>query len=146
MIITAPQVIAPQPRNVFLAGGITDCWDWQQYVVDKMQHLDMDLINPRRPDFDTSDPKNTHEQIIWEYNYLKLCHSCMFWFPSETLCPITLYELGKIQMTDKPLFIGVDPRYQRKADIEIQTSLIAPNKQITNDLDQLISWVVDFYF
>lgn len=145
MIITSPQVVAPNSRNVFLAGGITGCWDWQQYVIDKLQHLDIDLINPRRANFDTSNPKITHEQIIWEYNYLKLCHSCMFWFPSETLCPITLYELGKMQMSGKKLFLGVDKEYERKEDIEIQTSLISPDTPITNDLDQLCHWITVYF-
>ncbi|MGE3809463.1 MAG: hypothetical protein AB7K24_32770 [Gemmataceae bacterium] len=57
----------------------------------------------------------------------------MFWFPCETLCPITLFELGKWVATDKKLFIGHHPEYQRKNDIRIQVGLVRGKRQKIHD-------------
>ncbi len=49
----------------------------------------------------------------WEHDHLRRAKAIMFWFPSETLCPITLYELGAwtilARQTGTKLFVGADP-------------------------------------
>jgi hypothetical protein len=60
-----------------------------------------------------------------------------FWFPKETLCPITLYELGKQSASNKPIFVGVHPEYARRRDVEIQTQLIRPEVKIVYSLEDL---------
>jgi hypothetical protein len=48
-----------------------------------------------------------------------------FWFPRETLCPITLYELGKWHgKADKPIVVGMHPDYPRRIDVEEQSKLV----------------------
>ncbi len=36
---------------IFLAGGITDCTDWQLEMVNLLKDLDIILLNPRRKNF-----------------------------------------------------------------------------------------------
>jgi len=76
------------------------------------------IFNPRRASFDVSDPSQTEVQIMWEFRYLRKANAILFWFPKETLCPITLYELGQwsvlSQQTRTALFVGTHPEYQRK--------------------------------
>ena len=68
---------------------------------------------------------------------MRLASAIAFWFPPETLCPITLFELGAWSMTNKLLFIGVDPRYQRFLDVKIQTKLARPELVILESLTDL---------
>ena len=131
-------------RSVFLAGGITGCPDWQSDIVRKLSQIDLTLFNPRRKNFPIHDPNAAEFQIKWERDHLEKADAILFWFPSETLCPIVLYELGAWSMTSKLIFVGMDPNYQRRQDVEIQTSLVRPNLKIVYSLDdladQIIAW------
>jgi hypothetical protein len=121
---------------IFMGGGITSCPLWQDVVIKLMKDDKCVLINPRRESWD-----NTilgKEQIEWENIHLKLANKIMFWFPQETLCPITLFELGKYLMTDKELFIGCHPGYKRKEDVLIQTNLERPDTVIHSSLEDLV--------
>src|SRR5690348_10230732 len=95
MIEIKPPVY-PQLENtpIFLAGGITDCPDWQSEVVEQLVKTNLMIFNPRRDYFDVEDSRMTFEQIRWEFAHLRLAKGVVFWFPKETLCPITLFELG----------------------------------------------------
>src|SRR5207302_501959 len=77
------------------------------------------------------------QQIAWEYHHLRQADAVLFWFPCETLCPITLYELGAMSMTAKPLFVGAHPVYPRRHDVEIQLRLARPEVAVVYDLAQL---------
>lgn len=140
---------ALQPYNgaessLFLAGGITGCPDWQQKLVAFLVETPLVLLNPRRAAFPIGDPDAAGKQIAWEHTHLRKADALAFWFPYETLCPIVLYELGAWSMTQKPLFVGVHPDYQRKQDVYIQTALVRPDVQVVSTLDalarQIIRW------
>lgn len=132
--------------SVFLGGGITGCPDWQRELVALLQDLPVALLNPRRANFPISDPTAAPKQIEWEHRHLRKADAIAFWFPCETLCPITLYELGAWSMYrdergPKPLFIGVHPNYQRCKDVEIQTHLVRPEVQVVLSLIDLAECV-----
>ena len=122
---------------MFLAGGISNCYDWQKDLVQLLKDEEIALLNPRRINFPMHDKNAAKEQIEWEHIYLRRADAVSFWFPKETLCPITLYELGIQIMKYKPLFIGVHPEYERKLDVEIQTRLERPEIEIVYNLDAL---------
>ena len=138
-------------KSVFLAGGITNCPDWQAEIVEKLDHTDLFLLNPRRAQFPTDDPNAAEEQIKWEYKYLHKAHSILFWFPSETLCPIVLYELGYWNHSFKKCFIGIHPDYKRRRDVEIQTELVKSAYQSNckptffYNLNDLANEVIEYY-
>jgi Nucleoside 2-deoxyribosyltransferase like len=116
--IEAPQTYDGDEASLFLAGGITDCPDWQKDLVAKLKDLPLVIFNPRRSYFPQH--KNAaREQIEWEYTYLRKATAISFWFPQETLNPIVPYELGAWSMTNKKIFLGVHPNYQRIQDIKI---------------------------
>lgn len=133
-------------KKLFLAGGITSCPPWGEMVVDLLKNEDAMLFNPRRKNFDTRDPSATEAQIMWERAHLIEANAILFWFPKETLCPITLLELGCWLAgggyTHKPLFIGTHPEYQKREDVVIQTSLIRKDvSKIHDSLESLVSEV-----
>jgi hypothetical protein len=138
-IIKCPTEYSESHKSVFLAGGISGCWDWQSRITDLVEEkgLDIVLLNPRRENFDITDPTMSRQQIIWEREHLIKADIILFWFPSETMCPITLYELGFWTNSDKPLIIGCDENYQRRFDVEIQTSL-SRDTVVHDSLEKLV--------
>jgi hypothetical protein len=74
-------------------------------MVKLLKDTSLTLINPRRLDFDVENPDMEYEQIVWEHQNLEASDMISFWFPKETLCPITLFELGKYLKSNKKLFI-----------------------------------------
>lgn len=127
IIITAPHenfsVENGKNRKMFLAGGITNCPDWRETVIEYLKdQKHLTIYNPKRPEWSFD---NGEEQIVWEFEHLKKSDIILFWFCKETVCPITLYELGMwgTSRTDKIVFVGIDPDYQRKYDIETQVEL-----------------------
>lgn len=117
--------------SVFMAGGISGCPDWQSELSEYLTSADVTLLNPRRANFGST---STKPQIAWEQNHLRLADAILFWFPKETLCPITLFELGSWVKFDKPLVIGVHPEYARRTDVEIQIDLLRPTQKIVYSL------------
>jgi hypothetical protein len=142
--IEAPDEFLGKETSLFLAGGITGCPDWQQDVVRALKNEPITLLNPRRKSFPIEDSTASVEQIKWEYSHLRNASAISFWFPHETLCPIVLYELGAWSMTDKPIFVGVHPDYQRKLDVEIQTSLVRPKVEIVYSIQNLVEQIVNW--
>lgn len=141
--VEAPRSLAPYLCQadkpwVFLAGGITDCPLWQTELVEKLSDTDLLLLNPRRDNFDVSNPYESIVQIEWEATALKAATYISFWFCAATLCPITLYELGYWSaMRHKPIVIGIEPGYQREIDVRTQTELCRKDIKIVNSLDDL---------
>ncbi len=133
---------AADERSIFLAGGISGCHNWQQDMVTLLSGTPLVVLNPRRENFPIDDPAAATAQIRWEFDHLRLADAIAFWFPCETLCPITLYELGAWAMTSKPLFVGVHPDYQRRVDVEIQLSLARPDVRVAFSLDDLRAGIV----
>lgn len=149
--VEAPNEYLPTPtdtKTLFLGGGITNCPDWQSEVYFKLPRGKFDklvLFNPRRENFDVNDPSASRVQIEWEFRHLKYSKARLFWFPKETLCPITLYELGKYVEKVDTLIVGCHPEYQRKIDLEIQIGLHRPNYQLSYSIDDIVLKIEGWY-
>ena len=139
--IEVPTIYKGDKRSVFLAGGITGCPDWQSKLINLLRNEDIVIFNPRRKNFPIHDPTAAEEQIRWEYKYLRRANAVAFWFPKESVCPIALYELGALSMTNKPLFVGVHPDYPRRRDVEIQIKLARPDIKIVYKLSSLANQI-----
>lgn len=134
-----PGTLAPASLSLFLAGGISNCPNWQAEIIQIfLKNFDLHLIiksfvvfNPRRKDWNPDLSEDAEVQIKWEYEHLKKADMIIFWFPKETLCPIALFELGKYaENYSKKIFVGVHPDYKRKEDIILQMSLSRPGMKI----------------
>ena len=141
LIITAPNEIYSVEnstnRSLFLAGGISNCPDWQSVVIDGLKDMHgVTIYNPRRPFFD---PANVEAQIVWEHCHLNAVDVLLFWFSRGSVNPIVLYELGMWgNSRNRPLIVGCEKGYERAEDVRIQTALARPDIQIYNDLEDLI--------
>jgi len=138
--------------ELFLAGGITNCPDWQSEIIKipGLKELDITVWNPRRADFPIDDPDAADEQIRWEFEKLNRSHIISFWFCKETLCPIVLYELGRHLVRScvddtVEVVIGVEPGYERHLDVCIQSRLVDPDVFHCSDLAGLVFGIRQAY-
>ena len=144
-IVIAPTVYFPQATDIciFLAGGITNCPDWQGEVIKhikddivttlKQEMTYMVLVNPRHEKFNAEDKSATRNQIGWEFKWLERADILsILYSDSESVQPIALYELGRniVRMQMKfpadwrdRIIISVDENYKRKEDVIVQTEL-----------------------
>lgn len=138
--IECPGSLVQAPlKKLFLAGGISGCRHWQEEVAAHLTPLDIIVLNPRRKFFDTTDKKMEQYQIKWEFKMLTKSDIVSFYFCRETVCPITLYELGRSAALGKKLIVGMDEDYSRRRDVEIQLSLARPELKIVYGLDNFIN-------
>jgi hypothetical protein len=142
-VVEAPAEFQPASEPaLFLAGGITGCPGWQAEMIALLDGLPMTVLNPRRANFPIDDPSAAEGQIRWEFRHLRKTDAVLFWFPAETLCPISLYELGtwtayRDERGQRPLFVGTHPGYQRRQDVVIQTRLARPEVTVRERLEDL---------
>ena len=142
--IKAPDREPAKFPSVFLAGGITGCPDWQSGVTNALAGLPITVFNPRRDMF-PDDPAAEEEQIRWEFERLRSATLVAFWFPKETLNPITLFEFGADMERTKPFIVGVDPEYARISDLEIQMKLRRPDVSMIRSLGELTDAIKAFF-
>lgn len=107
--------------------GVSNCPDWQSEIVDLFDHSIYDVVNPRRIGGFDRTGATAEQQITWEHQALTLVDNCVFWFPCETLCPISLFELGvMLERASKhsvKLVVGWHEQYQRAFDLQVQIKL-----------------------
>ena len=165
-VITAPEPLDLKNDEiaVFLAGGITDCPDWQKEVINFFRYRDTEanlvLLNPRRDNFPINDPDATEEQITWEFNALERMDIFSMYFCSGTSDqPICMYELGRnicrMQMRfptdwEDRIVVSVEEGYRRFRDVVIQTDLATkelctPNMIRTGNVTKHIKDILDAY-
>jgi hypothetical protein len=134
----------------FLAGGITNCKEWQNAVLNKLNEFEIDdnliIFNPRRKNFPINDPTASLDQIRWEFEYLEQCDIFSIYFdgPTQSDQPICFYELGRNlermktkfpENWDKRIIITVNYQFKRTADVVIQTMLASNSKIKVNVFD-----------
>lgn len=135
--INEPSNLPKGAVKVFLAGGITNCPDWQAEVIKELEKYEgtdnLVIFNPRRANFDITDPTATPKQIQWEFKYLETMDIFSMYFTnSQSPQPICFYELGRhlarmqsrfLETYNDRIIIGVEDGFSRRADVLIQSSL-----------------------
>jgi hypothetical protein len=144
-IITAPSTEKPIYTSVFLAGGITNCKEWQNEVINELKLENISIFNPRQEHFDITDKNASFKQISWEFERLEQMDIfSMYFCNGESDQPICMYELGRnilrIQNRfpndwEKRIIISVEDGYKRKQDVIIQMQLCASKLFIETDAD-----------
>lgn len=137
-IIIAPHYETPKFTSVFLAGGITNCKEWQKAVIEELKFEDISIFNPRQEHFNVSDKNASYKQISWEFEHLeKMDIFSMYFCNNDSDQPICMYELGRniVRLQnkfpsdwEKRIVISVEAGYRRQTDVLIQTELATQNK------------------
>ena len=120
----------PDRVKIFLAGTIDmgNSENWQeklnQHFKSKQDlYPNIDLINPRRDDWDNSwvqkyEDDNFNRQVSWEITNLDNCDLIIMNFLGGSQSPITLLELGLMAKSGKLIVICSDT-FWRKGNVEI---------------------------
>lgn len=151
-VICAPQEISLDNNKekyifVFLAGGISNCSNWQKEVTAFLiQNLPINIkkaiiiFNPKRETvFDFTKEDESKKQIQWEFKYLEQMDLFTMFFDGPTISsqPICFYELGRhlSQMQsrfkddfNKRIIVSYKKEFSRAFDVAIQTSLATEDK------------------
>ncbi|BDI28038.1 hypothetical protein CCAX7_000890 [Capsulimonas corticalis] len=143
-LTNTPDRFSGDGAALFLAGGVTGCPDWQSAMIGFLSGTPWTLLNPRHPRYFEDPDWSAEQQISWEFDHLRLAEAILFWFPCETVCPISLFELGAWSMAGKPIFVGVHPDYSRRKDIEEQMRLLRPELTVVLSLQELAAQASDF--
>src|SRR5262245_53832616 len=141
--IEAPQEFDSGGPAIFLAGGISDTENWQSQVIRLLRGVDATILNPRRAHFPVNDARESRRQIEWEFRHLAKADLVAFGFPSETLCPIALLELGTCAHGNRPLIVGAHPAYARRFNLEIQLQLRRPGIAVVETVEDLAEQITD---
>ena len=125
-LFTAPQTFRPSGRyTIFLAGSIETgrAYDWQNDMIDFLSSYDIDVLNPRRKEWDPSwvqsrDNMQFYEQVQWELYGLGCADLILMYLLPETISPISLLELGLFAQSGKMVVCCPDG-FQRSGNVEI---------------------------
>jgi len=135
-VITAPEYYVPtrEEITVFLAGGITNCENWQKEVINYLMSLPEEktdklvIFNPRRDKWPkSSDTEEIRRQINWEADYIRSADVFSMYFTNTEKSdqPICFYELGRYSgVFGKKDIISYQEGFKRALDVEFQMSTI----------------------
>jgi hypothetical protein len=144
-VLTAPSYdsfVPPGYKSLFLAGGITNCPNWQATAIEKLKDFKVIIFNPRRDNFPIEDQQAAEQQIKWEFDYLAKADMVLFWFAKGSDNPIVLFEYGRHGINpERPVYVGTDLGYSRRRDVIIQTKLAHKQYHIHGDLNELLNSV-----
>lgn len=125
-VIKAPNFYNREKKSVFLAGSIEmgKAVDWQKQVTDALSHCDVQILNPRRDDWDSSwsqtkDNDKFREQVEWELIALEDASVIAMYFDPETKSPISLLELGIHTKDRNKLIVCCPEGFWRKGNVDI---------------------------
>ncbi|WP_151482664.1 nucleoside 2-deoxyribosyltransferase domain-containing protein [Streptomyces albicerus] len=138
--VEPPTAYTGEAASVFLAGGITNCPDWQRRAVLRLDALGSLAVvfNPRREAYAFDRPEAAREQIAWEYAHLQRADVILFWFCAEAVQPIALYELGAHAARGSRIAVGTHPAYERRLDVTEQLRHARPDVPVHDSLDATV--------
>jgi hypothetical protein len=147
-IVQAPSETVSKGIKLFIAGGIRNCPQWQNLLIDKLQNeeeikeeigdsdIKIIIFNPR-----CNDIPEEEAQVKWEYNKLKQSDIISFWFSEGSVNPITLFEYGSHLYSE--IIVGCHNEYERKSNVIIQTGLARPDLKVNENFEDFYKEIVE---
>ncbi|WZH47346.1 uncharacterized protein QYS62_008490 [Fusarium acuminatum] len=142
-IVMAPQRpdLDMQKTSIFLAGITTNTGepDWRETLTNALQDRPVTILNPNRPDWDSTwkesfSDSRWEEQIRWELDMQETANILVFMFHRATEAPISLMELGLAVKTKKVIVCAHDD-YKKRGNVEAVCSRFGA--KLTNTEDEL---------
>jgi len=141
----APNEIKRNIKTIFLGGsiemGVAELW--QDKIVTALSDLPVQVLNPRRSDWDstwkqTIETPEFKEQVIWELNGLDYCDIIIMYFDPNTKSPISLLELGLYASSSKLVVLCPDG-FWRKGNVDIVCEKY--NIDTVSNFDELVEYL-----
>lgn len=155
-VIKAPNPIPYHERNkysIFLAGSIDmgKAVNWQEQVEAAFADQDINILNPRRDDWDASwvqDISNPQfkQQVEWELDNIESSDLVLMYFDPNGQAPITLLELGICAASlNTEIIVCCPPGYWRRGNVQVVCKFF--NVTLVDTLEELINevkeWMAD---
>jgi len=113
--------------SVFLAGSIEMgvAEDWQEEVARALAGMDVLILNPRRPHWDSSwtqsiDNPAFRQQVDWELDAMNAAGVIAMYFSPATRSPVTMLELGLYaEKNPEKLVVCCQEGFWRKGNVDI---------------------------
>ncbi|KAI1374376.1 hypothetical protein F4677DRAFT_165557 [Hypoxylon crocopeplum] len=112
-------------KSVFLAGTTTktDDRDWREVLTESLADLPVTVINPYRPDWDSSWREDItcapfREQVEWELDMQDGADMVVVYFHPATDAPISLMELGLCARAGKAIVVCPEG-YKKRGNVQI---------------------------
>ena len=84
------------------------------------------------------------KQILWEHQHLSNADIISFWFPKESLCAISLFELGMYMCNSSNyIVIGIEPGYKRAIDVKFKIEAIELFIPVVDSLEKLAKKIIE---
>lgn len=123
--IKSPNKYNREKFSVFLAGSIEGgtAENWQDRVSKALSDFDIQILNPRRDDWDLSwsesiENEEFKKQVFWELNAQEHADLIVMYFDKNTSSPITLMELG-LFIKQTPIIICCPEKFWKRGNVEI---------------------------
>ncbi|OAK98326.1 hypothetical protein IQ06DRAFT_31110 [Phaeosphaeriaceae sp. SRC1lsM3a] len=118
VVHTPPVRPSVQRPSVIFYGAIQSEPAWQSILAASLSDLPIDILDPRRDDWDSSWVEDISfpkfkEQVEWEMDFAKVADVVVFYFPPGALTPIALLELGMYAATGKVVVCCPEGFYKR---------------------------------
>lgn len=123
-IIKAPSPLTNLTTpTLFLSGSISAPPTWQDTLTTSVSHLPVTILNPLRPDWDSSWKEELSspqyvEQVNWELDGLEKADVVAVYFGPEAKAPITLMELGLVAK-EKKAVVCCPVGYWKRGNVQI---------------------------
>jgi hypothetical protein len=125
MVIYPPNPIPLVGKCIFLAGSIEQntADNWQEEIIQNIDHQYINILNPRRKDWDSSWKEdilnpNFNEQVNWELQGLERADLIVMYFDPLTKSPVSLLELGLSANSGK-IVVCCPAGYWKKGNVDI---------------------------
>jgi hypothetical protein len=138
--------------TIFVGGSIEmgKAVDWQFDLHQRLNAadpaIDAVLFNPRRNDWDATQPQDPtpgtqfEQQVTWELDHLESADLIVFNFIADTISPITLLELGMNSANSKDVIVCCPRDYFRYGNVKILCE--RSGITITEDYEELCNLVI----
>jgi hypothetical protein len=123
-VVFAPNPYPTTQRLLFLSGSIDQLpATWQSTVSNALSYLPITILNPHRPDWDSSWKQDItfppfKEQVSWELDAMEAADVIAVYFSPTTQAPITLLELGLFARSGKCV-VGCPEGYWRRGNVQV---------------------------
>jgi hypothetical protein len=132
-------------KSIFLAGSIDQgqAVDWQTSITKKLSNLPVTILNPRRPDWDSSWKEDIsfepfREQVDWEQDMLEAADVIALYFAKDSVAPISLLELGLFARTGK-MVVACPLGYWKRGNVQIVCQRL--KVELVDSIDDLVKGV-----
>lgn len=112
-------------KSIFLAGTIDmgDSEDWQKIVVESFHNWDVNILNPRRVDWDTTweqsfENPHFYQQVNWELSALERADIIILYLAEGSKSPISLLEMG-LHAKEGKLRVYCPDAFYRSGNVQI---------------------------